>query len=395
MQPARLLSQSLSLGPLTVPNRIVMPPLVIWRADESGTVTDEHLDHYARSAGPGLVIAEATTVDPAGRLAATQLGVWTDDQIEGLTRLATTIHASGALAGIQIHHAGGSTRLASTYGAAPRVPTLLDSSPEGATELTEGEVSQLVEAFRLGVRRALAAGFDVIELHGAHRYLISQFLSPETNRREDRWGGSPEKRRAFLLAVIEAARGEIKAAGRERSAALTVRLGLAASHPNALPLEEGLAAARAAVEAGVDLLDISNGGAIDEEDGARIAEFTSTLRDALELSVPGWEPPPTLLLAGAAKLSVGVPVIGVNGVKRPEEAAAVIESGVADMVAVGRGILADPGWARKALGEERREIQLCEECRPRCFWFKQPPKCPARRKLAARGEQPPVEYPEQ
>jgi len=271
------------------------------------------------------------------------------------------------------------------------VPSLLDSSPEGAEELSEAEVDDVVEAFRHGVRRALAAGFDVIELHGAHRYLISQFLSPETNRREDRWGGSAANRRAFLLAVLAVAREEIEAAGRSDSAALTVRLGLAAGHPHALALDEGLAAAQAAVAAGVDFLDISNGGTIDEGCATEIEKATSALRESLATAADGWQPPPTLLLAGAAKRSVEVPVVGVNGVKHPQHAAAVLASGVADMVAVGRGILADPAWARKALGNDPAPIEICQECRPRCFWFTEPPRCPARRKLAARGEQPAVE----
>src|SRR6056297_2613546 len=183
MQPSELLAQPVQLGPLTARNRIVMPPLVIWQAGESGTVTPEHLAHYTRSGGPGLMIVEATTIAPEGRLAATQLGIWSEDHLPGLSSLAEAIHATGALAGIQIHHAGGSTSTRKTYGLPPRVPTLLDTSPEGAVELTTSEIDAIVEGFATATGRALQAGFDVIELHGAHAYLISQFLSPQTNRR--------------------------------------------------------------------------------------------------------------------------------------------------------------------------------------------------------------------
>ena len=391
MQETDLLAQPLPIGPLTTPNRIVMPPLVIWASDQSGLVTETHLEHYRRSAGAGLIIVEATTIEPAGRLAATQLGIWSDDQLDGLSRLASTIHEGGALAGIQIHHAGGSTSRRRTYGLAPRVPTLLDSSPEGAQELTESEVSELVDTFRSAVRRAIAAGFDVIELHGAHRYLISQFLSPETNLREDRWGGTPLKRRAFLTSVVEAAREEITATGRTSSVALTVRLGLAAGHPHALPLDEGLAAATAALEAGVDFLDISNGGSMDDPTEEAIRGRAAAVRDALRLAVPEWEPEPTLLLAALAKLAVGVPVVAVNGILLPEQARAVLDAAAADLVAAGRATLADPRWAKKALGEDEQPIERCQECEPRCYWFTQPAKCPARRRLARRGEQPPVD----
>lgn len=383
------LAAPIRLGPLRAPNRIVMPPLVIWKSDESGTVNEHHIEHYRRSAGPGLMIVEATTVLPEARLAATQLGIWDDAQTAGLQRLATTIRESGSIAGIQIHHAGGSTKRDRTYGLPPRVPTLLETSPDGALELSEEEVASTVDAFRAATRRALEAGFQVIELHGAHSYLISQFLSPQTNRRTDRWGGSPEHRRAFMVEVIRAARDEIDGAGRTNEAALTIRLGLASGAPRELAVDEGIDAARAAVEAGVDFLDISNGGGLDEPTESAIRQRTERIVAAVD-PASGLEPTPTLLLASIAREAVTVPVVGVNGVTTPDQAAAAIEAGVADMVAVGRGVLADPRWARKAIGTDKASIEPCRQCRPRCHWFTDPPKCPARRRLAKRGEQPAV-----
>lgn len=382
MHPLNMLSQPIRLGPLQASNRIVMPPLVIWRSDESGTVNEHHLAHYARSAGPGLIICEATTVAPEGRLAATQLGIWSDEHVEGLTRLARTIREAGSLAGIQIHHAGGRADRKKTYGLAPRVPTLLERSPDGAVEMSGEMIEETIAAFRRATRRAIEAGFQVIELHGAHSYLISQFLSPETNRRADEWGGSAENRRRFMRTVVEAARNEIDRAGRSDSVALTIRLGVAASGALTLPVDEGLAAAEEAVSVGVDFLHISNGGGVDEslsqEIRDRARRSTAFLEDAT----------PTLLLASFVRELVSLPVIGVNGIKTPEGAAAAIDAGIADLIAVGRGMLADPGWARKALGKEESAIETCQDCRPRCYWFTEPERCPARRKLAARGEQP-------
>jgi 2,4-dienoyl-CoA reductase-like NADH-dependent reductase (Old Yellow Enzyme family) len=389
MQPRETLSQSINLGPLRAENRLVMPPLVIWKADESGTVTDAHIGHYARSAGPGLMIVEATTVRPEGRLAATQLGVWDDAQLNGLALLATTIRDTGALAGIQIHHAGGSTSLDRTYGLAPRVPSLTETVPADAIELSDDEVVETVEAFRLGVRRALRAGFEVIELHGAHSYLISQFLSPDTNRRTDRWGGSAQARRRFMVAVLEAAREEIDRADRGDSAALTIRLGVAAGSPRALTIDEGLDAARAAVAAGADFLDISNGGGLDDSLDAEIRSRSASILGAANPQ-SGLEPTPTLLLAALVRDTVDVPVVGVNGIRTPAEAAGAIDSGIADLVATGRAILADPAWAAKALGAADPPIETCRHCKPRCHWFKNPPSCPARARLAQRGEQEPV-----
>ncbi|MFW6261133.1 MAG: hypothetical protein ACOC6J_06075, partial [Spirochaetota bacterium] len=304
-------------------------------------------------------------------------------------RLAATIRESGALAGIQIHHAGGSTKRDRLYGEDPRVPSLLERSPEGAREMSGDEVAETVEAFRVGVRRALEAGFQVIELHGAHSYLISQFLSPQTNLRDDDWGGSAERRRAFMLAVIRAAREEIERAARTDSAALTIRLGLAAGSPRALPVDEGVAAAKAAVEAGVDFLDISNGGGLDEPTEEEIRSRTQPVVETID-PASGLEPTTTLLLAAIARASVGVPIVGVNGIFTPEAAGAAIEAGIADLVATGRAILADPGWARKSLGRAEQPIEPCQRCEPRCHWFADPPKCPARRRLARRGEQAPV-----
>jgi 2,4-dienoyl-CoA reductase-like NADH-dependent reductase (Old Yellow Enzyme family) len=377
MEPAETLSKPLRLGPLTTRNRIVMAPLVIWKSDESGTVKQEHLDHYARSAGPGLMMVEATAVLPEGRLSADQLGIWSDDQLAGLTSLAKTIRDTGALAGIQIHHAGGSTNTDRTGGLAPRVPTLLESSPEGAIELTDSEIMTIIDAFAAATRRALAAGFQVIELHGAHSYLISQFLSPETNRRPAPWGGSAENRYRFLVQAITAAREAVAAAGKAGEAVVTVRLGLAASSPRSLSVDEGIEAARAAVAAGADFLDISNGGGVDDKLGAEVQSRAGTTEFA-----------PTFLLASLAKQATGVPVIAVNGIVRPEQAAAALREGYTDLVAVGRAILADPRWAVKAIGHDSRVIEECEQCKPRCFWFKEAHKCPARRKLATRGEQP-------
>ncbi len=387
MQTSDLLSRPSDLGPLTTKNRIVMPPLVIWKSDQSGRVVKAHVEHYARSVGPGLMIVEATAVAPDGRLAQTQLGIWSDDHVAGLSRLTDTVHSSGGLAGIQIHHAGASSSLEKNYGMPPRVPSKLEHSPEGATEMTGAEVEDTVTAFADATTRAIAAGFDVIELHGAHGYLIAQFLSPACNKRTDTWGGSAERRRAFMTAVIRAARERVDNAAdgtTSHPVALTIRLGLAASGKRALSLEEGLAAAETAVAAGVDAVHVSHAGGIDDELAGEIRnrargivgpEAATTLE-------------PTLLLAGMAKRRVDVPIIGVGGILTPEAAEAAIELGLADLVAIGRGILADPMWARKALGDVDSPIEVCHECKPRCFWFKEPHKCPARSKLARTGEQP-------
>ena len=399
MQNHEILARPIDIGPLASKNRIVMPPLVIWKSDRSGEVGDDHVEHYARSVGPALMIVEATTVASDGRLAGSQLGIWSDEHIAGLRRLADVIHDSGALAGIQIHHAGASSSLEENYGEAPKVPSIVEHSPDGAEEMSASDIEATVAAFANAAARAVTAGFDVIELHGAHGYLIAQFLSPATNQRTDDWGGSPEKRRRFMVEVIRAVRqrigaegagatgtknGDAPAAG--RPIAVTIRLGLAASGKRRLAIDEGLEAADAAVAAGVDAIHVSHAGGIDDELGRGIRAYAGSVvgdEAASEFEL-------TILLAAMAKDRLAVPIIGVGGILTPEAASKAIEGGYADMIAVGRAILADPMWAQKALGGVDSPIEMCRQCKPRCFWFKEPPKCPARIKLAQRGEQPAV-----
>jgi len=363
MNNESLILSPFSVAALTLPNRIVMPPMVIWGAGKDGRVTQSHRDHYERSVGPGLMILEATVVSPEGRLAATQLGIWSDEHVEGLAELARVIHSSGAMAGIQIHHAGSKSTLKHNFGEAPLVPSLTGASPGGARELREGDIARVLAAFVAGTERAIDAGFDYIELHGAHGYLMSQFLSPNTNRRQDRWGGSLANRMRFTLEAYRMARE----AARGR-AAIAVRLGLADGKPGGTGPEDGLAVARELVALGCPILHVSHAGRQPEGIIPDNSPFSATIH-----------------LAGLVKSSVPVAVIGVGDIYTPEEAEAVLTAGHADLVAVGRGILADPGWAEKVTTGRSDEIELCVDCQPRCFHFREPEKCPARRRLASRA----------
>ena len=205
------ISRPFTAGGLTLSNRIVMPPMVIWMASEAATVVPAARAHYARSTGMGLAIVEATTVAPEGRLADTQLGIFEENHVPGLRSLAEAIHANGAKAAIQIHHAGRNTRSkalvlrVSAGGAFRRQPRW-----GNARELTEDGIERIIGCFVTAARRARDAGFDAVELHAAHGYLISQFLSPLANHRTDRWGGSLENRARFLLEVWRRVRKETR-----------------------------------------------------------------------------------------------------------------------------------------------------------------------------------------
>jgi 2,4-dienoyl-CoA reductase-like NADH-dependent reductase (Old Yellow Enzyme family) len=221
-------------------------------------------------------------------------------------------------------------------------------------ELSAGEIKRIQDDFAEGAVRAADAGFDIIELHGAHGYLINQFLSPFSNTRNDAYGGSRENRQRFL---IETFRRCLKAlTGR---ALLSVRLGLA-DKGSPESLEDGLDTARQLQKEGASLLNISHGHGIYrgiKNDGSPFSDL--------------------LHLAGAAKKAVSIPVIGVGNILDPETADSAIGKGIADLAAAGRAMLADPGWAQKTLREDGDNINRCRECSP-CHWFRDPAKCPVR-----------------
>ena len=357
-----LLLSPVRIGRFLAPNRIVMPPMVIWKAGLDGLVTDDHVKHYAHSAGPGVCIVEATAVSPEGRLAATQLGAWSDNHTEGLSRLAAVIKRSGAIAGIQIHHAGGKTNAQKNGGLPIQVPSRAGAAEQQVKELDQSEIERIIADFGAAARRCAAAGFDLIELHGAHGYLGSQFLAPSTNHRKDRWGGSIENRSRFVAECVRAARQAVAATA--HTPIIAVRLGVADAGRPPLRAADGIAAAEIVCSAGAQLLHISHAGSMPQ--------------DGSDLS---WSA--TLELARQTRKKVSVPVIGVGGIKTPAEAEKALQEPLADMIAVGRALLADPAWAAKTVAGKEQDIYRCVDCKPRCFHFKQPHKCPARRAAAA------------
>jgi NADPH2 dehydrogenase len=353
-----------TVGPLHLANRLVMPPLVIFKASEDGTATATNREHYAESSGPGYVVVEATAVSPEGRLGQRQLGIFEDRHVEGLAGLARTIRDGGAKPGIQLHHAGGRTTTKNTFGLTMVAPSAVPN-PEGETPqaLDEEGIERLVRCFVAGARRAVQAGFEALEIHGAHGYLVSQFLSPITNRRADRWGGSIENRARLLRAIISEIRKEVGS-----GVLVYCRLAGADRNDDGLTQAEGLQVVRWLKEDGVPLVHMSHGlGGL-----PKIAPEGSRFSDRMHLAI-------------AAKKEVGIPVIGVGDVLDPALADTLVAENLVDLVAVGRGMLADPAWSRKALAGRAEEINRCRRC-PRCKWFEDMELCPARRAAAAAGK---------
>jgi len=360
------LRASLRLGAVTVTNRIVMPPLVVWQATEDGLVTPPIFEHYRRSAGPGMVIVEATAVSPEGRLDRRQIGLFEDRHVEGVARVAEIIHAAGAVASIQLHHAGRNTTLENTFGAPLVAPSAVPAKDVVPEELTEPGIERILGCFAAAARRAADAGFDAVEVHGAHGYLASQFLSPLANRRTDRWGGSLENRARFVreaAALMRAAVG-----GR---LAVSCRLGAGDGGSGGLTVEEGVQVARWLEADGMPFLHVSTG-----------------IGSAPKLAPDGGPWSDRLLLGAEVRKAVGVPVIGVGGIVTPDQAEGALAEGLVDLVAVGRAMLADPQWAAKTLAGRDSDIIRCRQCRV-CQHYRHAERCPARIEAArAAGSAP-------
>jgi len=319
----------LTIKRFTLKNRIVLPPMANNMSDDSGAVTDAHVKHYVRraEAGVGMVIVEHAYVQRAGRIGKRQLGIHDDALVPGLRRLAEAVKACGTVVGVQITHGGGRATRA-TAGTQPVAPSdgVVPGGSEPARALTGTEIEAVVDAFVAATRRALAAGFDFVDIHGAHGFLLSEFLSPLTNRRSDEYGGDLTGRLRLPLQIVEAVRQVV-----DDDHLLLYRLGANDYMPGGLTESEGRQAARALVAAGVDLLDIS-GGLIGYEP-------------------PGWDKTSQgyfVPMAAAIRAEVDVPVVVAGGITDPHFANQVVGAGQVDLVAIGRAMLADPDWVVEA-----------------------------------------------
>lgn len=323
------LSDPLIIKNLEIKNRIAMPPMANDFSGPGGEVNEKHLEHYrARAeADVGLMIVEHSYVVPEGKMTARQLGIHKDDLVPGLKRLADTIREAGAKSTIQLTHAGAYTT-EEVCGCQPVGPSdvAVPNHDVKPRPLKTSEIEALSGSYRDAARRAKAAGFDSIEIHGAHGFLLCQFASPHTNHRTDQYGGSTENRLRFPLEVIAAVSDEV---GPDYP--LLYRFGANDFLRDGIDLEEGKKIALMLVEAGIDMLDISGGLC-----GSRPKAFKG---------VQGFFVP----LAQAIRSAVNVPVIAVGGITDADFANRVIEEERCDMVAVGRALLKNPNWAREAL----------------------------------------------
>lgn len=346
----------ITLRDLTLRNRTVVAPMCQYSAQD-GFANDWHLVHLGRFAlgGFGLVIVEATAVAPEGRISYADVGLWKDEHIAPLSRIVDFLHSQNTAAGVQLAHAG---RKASTsvpwrngfdeteaekaelhfQAWTPVGPSdLIHAEGKGftaPTALDEAGIRNVIDSFVAAARRADRAGFDTVEIHAAHGYLLNQFLSPLANKRTDRYGGSRENRMRLVLEVTEAVRAVWPAAK-----PLLVRLSASDWHPDGWQIEDSIVLSRELKARGVDVIDASSGGF----DGAAVAvgpDYQVPFARAIRAD------------AGIATMAVGL----LGDMARAEE---IVANGEADFIALARGALDDPNWpvhARHELGHKDYDL---------------------------------------
>ncbi|WP_203361998.1 NADPH dehydrogenase NamA [Bacillus sp. REN10] len=326
---AAKLLESYKIKNVTLNNRIVMSPMCMYSAENDGKVTDWHLIHYpARAVGQvGLIMIEATAVTPEGRISERDLGIWSDDHIEGLSKLVSMIKMHGAKTAIQLAHAGRKSTVNGDILAPSSLP--FDESMRVPKEMTSEEIVETIDAFAKGAKRAKQAGFDIIEIHGAHGYLINEFLSPLTNKRDDAYGGSAESRFRFLKEIIEAVQ-------QEWDGPLFVRISATDYHEHGLNVNDYIEFAKLMKELGVDLIDVSSGAVVP----AQINIF------------PGYQ----VKLAETIKHRAHVPVGAVGMITSGLQAEEILQNDRADLIFIGRELLRDPYWPRTAAKQLHAEI---------------------------------------
>ncbi|NLI89330.1 MAG: FAD-dependent oxidoreductase [Epulopiscium sp.] len=351
---------TISAGSTKLKNRFVVSPMVTVYCDEDGMATDQYISYYEARAkgGWGLIITEDYAVDPAGRGFFTP-GLWKDEQIESHTKLTDRIHRAGAKVFAQIYHAGRQTTSGligqQTISASPIPCPVLGETPR---QLAREEIKKIVSQFGDTALRAKKAGFDGIEVHGGHGYLIAQFMSGYSNKRWDEYGGNIKNRMRFPLEIIADIREKC-------GPDFTIGFRLSADEyvPRGRTIEETRIIVKMLEEAGVDLLNISAG------------VYGSTWAVIPPLNVRnGW----IVHFAEDIKKIVDIPVITVGRINDPLMGESIIDSGKADLIAMGRGSLADPDLPNKFLEGRYEDIRHCIGCQQGCvsiLFLNKPIRC--------------------
>jgi len=352
----------LALGKLALDNRIIIAPMCQYSAD-NGKATDWHTIHLGNLSlsGASLLILEATAVEPEGRITYADLGLWNDETEQALARTLKAIRANSDMpVGIQLGHAGRKASTAKPWDgghaiapndengwqvSAPSAIPFLDGNPVPEA-LSKERIAEIITRFADAAKRADRLGIDAIELHGAHGYLIHQFLSPLSNQRTDEYGGSLENRMRFALEIYDAVRAEFSA-----DKPVGIRISASDWVEGGWDLEQSLVLAQALKERGCDFIHVSSGG----------------LHAAQQIPVgPNYQVP----FADRIKAQTGLTTIAVGLITEAEQAEAIIGTGQADAIALARGILYDPRWpwhAAATLGASVKAPNQYLRCQPRAY----------------------------
>ena len=361
------LFSSFKLRSLEFANRIGVSPMCQY-SSEDGFANDWHLVHLGGRAqgGAGLVTTEAAAVLPEGRISPDDLGIWKDEHVPALARIASFLHAQGSHAGLQLAHAGRKASTLSPFvgsglvlpkdgGWQPVAPSAIAFGPGYAlpAELDHAGIDAVVEGFRRAAARVLQAGFDFVEIHAAHGYLLHEFLSPLSNHRTDEYGGSFANRARLLIEVADAVRREWP-----EHLPLFVRISATDWAEGGWDIDESVQLARLLHDHGVDLVDCSSGGLVP---------------DAKVPVAPGYQ----VRFAARIRREAGIATAAVGMITEPAQANEIITKGEADFVFLARAMLRDPYWAlhaAAALGEQASW--------PRQYLRAAPTGSPARKELA-------------
>jgi len=347
-----ILFQPVNIGAVEIKNRIVMAPMVTNYCETDGSVTERltsFLEARAKG-GAGLIIVEAAYVHPSGRGMSHQVGIHKDEMIGGLKTLVDRIHRHGAKVAVQLFHCGrqGSSSLTGSPLMAPSgVPCPV--CQEVPQEMTLDDIQMIVDAFGHAAVRAKKAGFDLIEIHGAHGYLVNQFLSPYSNKRKDDYGGSFENRTRFPLMILSRIR---KAVGDDYP--VCYRMSSDEYVDGGLTIEDTAIFSRMLVEQGIHAIDVSGGVyeskkmVVQSPDMAHgiFADNASAIKKSIKAAVP---------------------VIVAGNIKDPYMAKTILDDGKADMIALGRALLADPDFPNKIETGRAEEINSCTGCNQGCI----------------------------
>ncbi|USK83940.1 NADPH dehydrogenase NamA [Peribacillus asahii] len=315
---------------VTFKNRIVMAPMCMYSSQEDGHVKNWHVTHYTSRAvgGVGLIILEATAVDLQGRISVNDLGIWNDEQLPGLSQLVSMMKEQGAKTGIQLAHAG---RKATVPGNiyAPS-PIAFNETYKQPQEMTQADIEKTILSFQQAAARAKKAGFDVIELHAAHGYLLNEFLSPLSNKRNDEYGGSSENRYKIVKEVIAAVK-------QVWEGPLFVRISAHDYQEGGMTAEQYIEISKWMKEDGVDLMDVSSGAVVP----ASIPVY------------PGYQVPFSETIKSGASIATGAVGLITTGIQAEE----ILQNERANLIFIGRELLRDPYWPRNAAKELRYEIE--------------------------------------